>query len=421
MSMRRFGKVVALIFSCGFFAALVVAMFSLLGLGYGGLLLLLIIGAMYGWMLFAFWHYRGCRQEEFVQVLAAAAEAQAPLAPALWAYLRDRPTGGLYEFWVVLLLFFVVPGYYWIWYSGSSYDRKVEQVALLLEDGCPLHEALELVPGVASRATRLAVALGQDTGQLALCLRAFRSPARTRLATLWLELVPRFAYPLVLLCVVNGVLTFWMIYLLPKYRRIFADFRMGLPEETRRVVALGDWAFSYSWVLILAVLVLLGLVVLLLVSPAFRWYFPIVGRLYRAYVRGQVLQALAFLLQLGQTAPHALGVLAGNAGFVGGARRSLQAVRWRVEQGEPLAESLYRGSVLPRAMVPLLKAAERAGNLPWALTQLADLLAERAGRRVQRLGLVLFPVPVIGVGVLVGVIVLGVFMPLITLIDGLTQ
>src|SRR5262249_45045681 len=117
----------------------------------------------------------------------------------------------------------------------------------------------------------------------------------------------------------------------------------------------------------------------------------------------------------------ALGVLAESGSFVGGARRRLEAVRRRVERGEPLADSLRQEKVLPPAMVPLLKLAERTGTLPWALAELADLLAQRLARRVQRLGLVLFPVPVVGVGVVVGVIVVGVFMPLISLIEGLAQ
>src|SRR5207247_5961545 len=75
------------------------------GLGYGALLLLLILAAVYAWVLFAFLHYRHSRQEEFLQVITAAAEAQAPLAPALCAYLVDPPHRRLREFWVALLLF----------------------------------------------------------------------------------------------------------------------------------------------------------------------------------------------------------------------------------------------------------------------------------------------------------------------------
>src|SRR5262249_5292126 len=163
------------------------------------------------------------------------------------------PVGGLREALVSILLFFVVPGYYWIWYTGSSYDSKVAHLAELLEEGYSLQEALELTPGVASRSTRLAAALGERTGPLALCLSAFRTPARSQLATLGLEMVPRFAYPLVLLLAINGVLTFWMIYIAPKYKKIFFDFHRDLPVETERAMALGDFALTFSWVLTLVI------------------------------------------------------------------------------------------------------------------------------------------------------------------------
>jgi len=419
--MVRFLKYVGLILTTAAFAGVLVLMLWSVGLGFGSLLVLLVLGAVYTWMLFAFVHYRACRQEELLQVLAAAAEAQAPLAPALLAYVHDRPHGGLRELWVGLILFFIVPGYYWIWYSNSNYDRKVERLARLLEEGHSLPEALALTPGVTSRETRLAVALGQDTGQLGACLKALRNPARARLATLWLELVPRFTYPLFLLLVINGVLTFWLLYLTPRFQRLFAEFKTALPVETQRAMDLGHFALAYSWVLVLAVPVLAVLLVLLLVSPGFRWYFPGVGRLYRTYVCSQILQALAFLLQTGRPAPQALAVLAADGGFVGAARRRLHAVRRRVERGEPLADSLRRGRVLPRSMAPLLHSAERVGNVPWAMAELGDLLAARLARRAQRLGLLLFPVPVVGAGVLVGVIILGVFMPLITIINELAQ
>ena len=131
--MRRFWGIVGLLLSWAAYAFLLVMMLLSLGLGYASLLVLLVLAAFYGWMLFAFLHYRQCRQEELLQVLAAAAEAEAPLAPALWAYVRDRPRGGLRGVWVAVLLCVVVPGYYWLWYRGSNYDRKVERVAELLE------------------------------------------------------------------------------------------------------------------------------------------------------------------------------------------------------------------------------------------------------------------------------------------------
>src|SRR5438105_1811073 len=111
-----------------------------------GLPMLLILLLFYGWMLSAYVHYRQGRQDEMLHFLSTAAESQAPLAPALWAYLRDRPAGPLREFWVALILFFVFPGYYWVWHRRHNYDQKVARVAYFLEMGDSLPNALRASP-----------------------------------------------------------------------------------------------------------------------------------------------------------------------------------------------------------------------------------------------------------------------------------
>src|SRR5205809_545279 len=123
--MDRFSK-----FSAWFVAATIMAVILVvLCAGFGfvpGPVLILLLAAAYAWMLFAFFHYRQCRQEEFLQAVTAAAAVEAPLASAVWAYLQDRPRGPLREFLVALLLFFVFPGYYWLWYLLAKYDRKLD-------------------------------------------------------------------------------------------------------------------------------------------------------------------------------------------------------------------------------------------------------------------------------------------------------
>lgn len=418
--MGRFWKGLAVV-GIGLFGLMLAVLFLLAGLGYGGLMFLLVLGAAYTWMIFAFVHYRLCRQEELVGVLTAAVDASAPLAPALWAYLRDRPHDGLREFWVALLLNAVVPGYYWLWYRRSNFDHKVAQVAHLLEEGHSLYQALRGTPGAASRTTQLAALLGEQTGQMATSLRVFRSPARGLLATAWVEVVPRLAYPLLLLLFVAGILSFWSTFLLPKFERIFGEMGVELPVETDRVITIAAFADDWGWVLGLAVPTLAFLLAGLLLSPGFRWYFPIVGFFYRIHIRSEILQALALLLQTNTPAPAGLAMLADCAALPGGARRRLRAVRRRVERGEPLADSLRRGRIVRRTMVPLLHTAQRAGSLPWALAELSDVLARQAARRVRGLSLTLFPVSIVGIGFVVALVVLGMYVPLISLIEGLGQ
>src|SRR5262245_43131504 len=180
--MTAFGKVFLLVLGAAVGLGLVLGgLVAALG-PLVGLLAFLFLGFIYGWMLSAYLHYRQGRQVELVQLLTAAAKAGAPLAPALRAYLADRPRGPARAAWVAFLLFFGLPGYYWVWHRRHSYDRKVAAVADRLEQGASLHEALRETPGVVTRDTLLAVAVGESTGQLAGCLGG---PPGGLLATVW--------------------------------------------------------------------------------------------------------------------------------------------------------------------------------------------------------------------------------------------
>lgn len=382
------------------------------------LLLAPLFMLIYGWMLFAYLHYRQGRQEEMLHLLTTATESQAPLAPALWAYLRDRPQGALREFWVALLLFFVVPGYYWVWHRRNSFDSKVARVAYFLEMSDSLPSALRAAPGVVSREAMFAVLVGHHTGRLAVCLRAVLPRS---LAPIWVEMLPRLLYPMFMLALITGIVGFWMNFLLPKIERIFKEFDTPMPAVTLQLADLGGRGRGY---VIIAGSILFSIAVasaLLFVSSTFRWYLPGFARLYRRHVQGRFLQMLGVLLNAGTPAPTAIELLADSGYFAPVARRRLRRVQRRLEQGEPLADCLRRARLLPAAMAPLVNAAQRAHNLPWALAELGETLIDRTIRSMRRLSQLISPSSVVALGFAVGFIVLGMFMPLITAMTRLME
>jgi general secretion pathway protein F len=395
-----------------FLVGLLVAGFVLVRFGAVTLPLLLLMGLAYGWMLWAYLHYRIGRQDEFLQLLIVTAEAGAPLAPALGAYLRDRPHGAWREFWDVPLLF-VVPGFVWL---RGGFDRKVARFAQLIEMGLPLHEALRTTPGLTPRATVLAAAVGESTGQLARCLRG---STQGRLAPVWLAVLPRLLYPPALLVFVTVVGGFWLTYLAPKMVRICRDMGVALPALTQGMMDVGDFLSNHGPAVGPAVAGVVALLILLIVSPTARWFCPGLGGLQRLSVRSWVLQMLAVLLEGGRPVPEALAVLAGPGSMGWLVRRRLRRAHAAVSGGEPLADSLCRAGLLPPRAAALVRAAEAARNLPWALAELGEQLAGRAARRARRTSLLLFTTAVVAVGVLIAVLVLGMFLPLVTLITEL--
>lgn len=379
-----------------------------------GLPLLLLLCLAYGWLIYAFFHYRYGRQFEVVRLLIAAADANLPLAPTLRSYLEDRPETGWRKFWVIFLLFIALPGYYWVWHRRYGFDVRTKQLVHLLEQGTPLHQALEAVPGIVPSEVILGAAIGESTGRLGDCLR--RS-IRGNWGPLWLDVIPRFLYPLSLLFFVLSLASFTSIYIFPRMKRIFQEFHQTLPTISLWV----DEVISRSPSL-LGIATILGSIffVLYLASPALRWWTPILGRVYRLSVQSRITGMLGMLLEAGRTVPESLELIAAREEPGALVWRRLQSARRRTEQGQSLSDSLDQVGLLPRAAVPLIQSAGRAGNLQWMLGELGEQLAARALQLSQRLSLIFFPISVVAIGLIVAAVALGLFMPLITLLGELS-
>jgi type IV pilus assembly protein PilC len=386
--------------------------------GWGSLIVLIASGGVLGWITYAFLYYRYCRREELLHLLAGSIEDGVPLAPALRAFVQDRPRGPMRNFWLACLLGVLpVPGFYWIWYRQNNFDRRIEELARLLEQGVPLHQCLQMLPVVATRETALAAAIGESTGQLGRCLR---ESARRRMSTIWIDLVPQFAYPFFVLTVIGSVVTFIAYFIVPKFKKIFMDFGVDLPPLTLTLMEDAELITRYWYIVVLGIQVVLLCILIITLSSTARWFFPVLGAVYRRGVRARVLHILSVLLETGKPLPQSFAVLGrlplGRAALV-----RLDDARLMIEDGEPLGDSLRRVGLLGSHMAPLVSSAERAGNLPWALRELADSMYQRTMRSLQRIMQVVFPASILALGMLVALVVTSIFVPLIQLISELSR
>lgn len=387
--------------------------------GVVGLLGDLLLVGFNGWALYAFLRQRQADQDELLAVLTATAEAGLPLAPAVAAYRADRKPGRFaaafrWASFVALPLY----AYARIWLGWRPFERLLEDLSERLEAGDSLAAALRAVPHAAAREVRMAAAVGEATGALG---PALGGAGRERWGAAWLEVAPRVIYPFLVLLFVSGITAFLMVFILPRFRRIFAEFGEELPQLTQYLVVGWEWVEGGAGPGLPVGLLVLLAAAAALADPTLRWRVPLVGRLYRWGVQGEVLRTLGRLLAVGRTVPDALAFLAESDELPAVARRRVAAAGAAVERGDPLDAALEANGLLPAAVAPLVRSAARVGNLPWALAELGDHLAGRAFRVVRRLSLVASPVMVALVGGVVGVIAIGMFLPLVQLITSLSE
>jgi type II secretory pathway component PulF len=103
-----------------------------------------------------------------------------------------------------------------------------------------------------------------------------------------------------------------------------------------------------------------------------------------------------------------------------GVARRLERAADQVARGVHWCDALSAERLLSQADRAVLRAAERVGNLPWALAEMADSTARRFATRLRMAVDLLLPVVVLIMGVAVLFIFVSLFLPLVSMIQGLS-
>jgi type II secretory pathway component PulF len=305
--------------------------------------------------------------------------------------------------------------------QGDS-GLRAAALAENLRLGMPLDQAARRARLRMSTSTRLAIRLGNSLGLFGPALKQ-QMLDRQNSEQVLTAMLGRVYYLAVIACFGCFILIFVMLKIVPVFNKMFDDFGLKLPPMTQQVVDLSRW-FVDSGLAIGAVLLCIPLAALLIAGAlyyvgALTRNLPLVAWLCRRFDSAVILRSLALVVERGYPIPRALRILAEHYPLSRVGRRLHFAVN-DIESGAPWLATLRKYRFLHAAEVAVLQAAERAGNLPWALEELADSALRRQVYYLQAWYNIVFPIALLGFGFLVSFFVISMFMPLISLISGLS-
>ncbi|MEZ6064907.1 MAG: type II secretion system F family protein [Planctomycetaceae bacterium] len=345
----------------------------------------------------ALWRSRQAQNAAVLTQLALAAERHLPLADDI-----DRLAGDV----------------------GGRSEPSLRAVADELRHGASFADAVAAAPRIASPVERLTIQVGETTGDMPAALRV----AARRQTDKLLRTPPGFGvegtaiYLAAILLAMVSICGFIMYYIIPKFKNIFEDFDVELPQLTVLVITISDLFVNWWFLLIPASMAIFGLGAvwyLAATSARFSLSIPLLSwRPPRAAVPDLLRQ-----LALGVAAKTPLEkVLATQARWhhSSGTRRRLDDARQDVVNGDNTWRALQGRGLLTPSERQLLESAERVGNLDWMLNYLADRLDRRRELRREWWFQFLRPWPVLAVAIFVGLFVIGLFLPLVKLINELS-
>jgi len=293
----------------------------------------------------------------------------------------------------------------------------VQAVARDVEGGLPLSQAFARrgreVPSIVVALARAA----ESTGQLGpMLLRAADHLQRSeRLAR---QLRAAASYPMFMLGAGSVVVAALVLFVLPRFARIYSERGAELPVPTKILLGIGTGVREHAAMLSISLAALAAAVFVLSRSDAWRstidrirFSAPVLGRIARVSFVAISCRTLATLLASGIHLLDAIAICRGLSRSPR-AERFWNAVDARLREGGSLVDALRTETLLPATVVSMVAAGERSGRLPEVLSRAADFAEEELETALKQATSLLEPVMIVVFGSVLGAVAIALLLPL---------
>src|SRR4051794_37687056 len=300
-------------------------------------------------------------------------------------------------------------------------------VADEVEGGGTLSHAMAKYPKAFDKLYTNMISAGEAGGMLDLIL-ARLADFMEKAARLKKKVIGAMIYPGVVITIAVGIVTMIMIFVIPKFKQIFSDFHLKLPGVTQVLLDISTFmAEQYGWAYVLfSPFVIAMFWRLIRISDGGRYAtdvcklkIPILGMILSKTAIARFTRTLGTLISAGVPILDAINITketSGNEVYA----RALTKVHDAIREGESMADPLRATKVCDAIVVNMIDVGEETGDLDKMLIKVADNYDSDVDVLVSSLISILEPVMVVVLGVIVGFIVVALFMPMITLIQGIS-
>lgn len=304
--------------------------------------------------------------------------------------------------------------------------KTIGRLSDTVQGGSTFSDALAQHPAIFSKLYVNMVKAGEMGGVMELVLVRL-ADFQEKAQKLKNKVVSAMFYPVIVLIIAVLIMAFLMVYIVPKFEQIFADMLGGkaLPGLTQFVIDTSKFVQN-QWYLIVGGAVIFVIVYNILAKlpkgraliDATKLKLPLFGDLTKKSAISRFSRTLGTLVTSGVPILQALNITRDTAGNTV-LSDAIQDVHDSVKEGESIVSPLEKSGIFPPMVVSMIDVGEETGQLPEMLLKVADVYDDEVDNTVAGLTSLLEPIMIVFLAVVVGTIVIALFMPLISIIQGL--
>jgi len=336
--------------------------------------------------------------------------------------------------------------------SGKAREEFYLELATLLEAGVDIKSSLELIAGEQSKAavatlfTKISasvvsgktlsdsirergefssyeyfsVQIGEESGKLTRVLKELAGFYSKKVKQRR-QIMSALSYPIVVLTTAVGAVFFMITFVVPMFSGIFRRFGGELPAVTKAVIAASAFLRSAGPLLLASVILIWFYLYSQRKALWFKKYSaqlllkaPLFGTLIRKIYLARFSYSMTLLIGSRIPILRAIGLVREMIAFYP-IESSLSLVEEDILQGVPLHLAMSRHTIYPKRMVSLIKVGEEVNQLEQFFDKIATQYNEEVEYQTSVISSVIEPVIIIFLGVIVGVILISMYLPLFKL------
>ena len=225
-------------------------------------------------------------------------------------------------------------------------------------------------------------------------------------------------YPTFVVATMGIAIVIINIFVIPAFARVYQGFKTELPAMTKALIAFSNFTMAY-WPVMLGILLAaiyafrryIGTERGRLKWDEFKMNIPVAGPIVLKATLARFARSLGLAIRSGVPAVQALSMVARTVDNVYVARK-IEGMREGVERGESVLRTATATGVFTPIVLQMVAVGEETGALDDLMAEIADMYQREVEYDLKNLAAQIEPILVVGLGVLVLILALGVFLPI---------
>jgi len=304
--------------------------------------------------------------------------------------------------------------------QNKAFAKIIRTVKDDIEGGTSLTDALKKHPKVFDELFVNLIAAGEAGGILDVVLGRLSNYLEKALK-LKRKVKSAMTYPLAVLVISFAVVAFLLLKVITVFQKMFEGAGSQLPGPTAMVIAASEFAQSYWWAILAAIIFLVIAFHQFYKTEKGRWMvdsamlrIPIFGPVFRKVAVAKFSRTMATMMSSGVPILEGLNIVSKTSGNVV-VENALMKTRQAISEGQSIAEPLSASGIFPPMVVQMIAVGEATGALDSMLNKIADFYDDEVDAAVEAMTSLLEPVMMVFLGAIVGGMIIAMYLPIFKL------